>query len=402
MENEKSTCFFGYPLLLLANGDEVKIFNVETRTKNAALSTPPKPIEKSDSKTDPPSDAPRDNELQTTSSVGSSVIYTNISPCENWLIVCDDSKRVHLYSVVRFDNVELVKTYSLVKRPIKAIITPITKQLIVADKSGDVYQFPFESNFDSAQLKPILGHTSMLLDLLITADERFLITCDRDEKIRISNYPNCYSIHSFCLGHTEFILQLEMLTHNSDVLVSGSGDGTIKFWNFKEGRQLSTINCKDQLTESSQIKSRTTAVKSFSLFKKSDDSSFLAVAISKISSISLFLVKNSADCHYVRSIATTGEIVSVLITPSHCWILSSSTAKNNCLDIVDLEQDMCDANLSEFKTLLNSEIGEMTDLRGGLHLDQLYKKSADNFKEYFKRKCDRIVTKEEKETKRKK
>ena len=37
----------------------------------------------------------------------------------------------------------------------------------------------------------------------ITNDDKYLATADRDEKIRISHYPNAYNIQSYCLGHLE-------------------------------------------------------------------------------------------------------------------------------------------------------------------------------------------------------
>lgn len=51
----------------------------------------------------------------------------------------------------------------------------------------------------------MLGHVSMVLDIDITSDRRFLTSVDRDEKIRISHYPECYVIHRFCLGHSSYV-----------------------------------------------------------------------------------------------------------------------------------------------------------------------------------------------------
>ena len=57
---------------------------------------------------------------------------------------------------------------------------------------------------------------------------RYVITGDRDEKIRVSHYPKAYNIGSFCLGHSEFIAQLRVLQSNAHTLVSGSGVSRIQ------------------------------------------------------------------------------------------------------------------------------------------------------------------------------
>ena len=51
------------------------------------------------------------------------------------------------------------------------------------------------------KLVPILGHVSMLTDVLIGKfnNKEFIISTDRDEHIRISNYPKSYVIKDFYL-----------------------------------------------------------------------------------------------------------------------------------------------------------------------------------------------------------
>lgn len=74
----------------------------------------------------------------------------------------------------------------------------------------------------------ILGHLSMLLDLKLTKDERFLLTTDRDEKVRISNYPQAFVVRSFCLGHTQYVRSV--VVWGDELVVSAGGDGSIKIW----------------------------------------------------------------------------------------------------------------------------------------------------------------------------
>ncbi len=70
-------------------------------------------------------------------------------------------------------------------------------------------------------------------------DGKYVITADRDEKIRISHYPNCYEIHQFCLGHTELVIWIQLLSN--ELLVSAGADGTIRLWSVENGTCLCTM-----------------------------------------------------------------------------------------------------------------------------------------------------------------
>jgi tRNA (guanine-N(7)-)-methyltransferase subunit TRM82 len=116
--------------------------------------------------------------------------------------------------------------------------------VLLADKSGDVYSFSTSHPEECGKL--LLGHVSMLLDVILLDGDRFIATCDRDEKIRISCYPNTHSIHAFCLGHTDFVSALAYF-EEAGILVSGSGDGTLRLWN-STGQQLGVTDCRELLS----------------------------------------------------------------------------------------------------------------------------------------------------------
>lgn len=49
----------------------------------------------------------------------------------------------------------------------------------------------------------VLGHASMITSMQLSSDEKYIITSDRDEHIRVSHYPDGFNIETFCLGHTK-------------------------------------------------------------------------------------------------------------------------------------------------------------------------------------------------------
>ena len=50
----------------------------------------------------------------------------------------------------------------------------------------------------------LLGHVSLLTTLLLSKDDKYVITADRDEHIRVSWYPEAYTIEGYCLGHRKY------------------------------------------------------------------------------------------------------------------------------------------------------------------------------------------------------
>eukprot|EP00871_Galdieria_phlegrea_P004737 jgi/Galph1/5264/GphlegSOOS_G3975.1 len=86
------------------------------------------------------------------------------------------------------------------------------KELLVADKSGIVHSISCLETDNPHMVEEEdswLGHYATITDLCISSDGKYVITSDRDNKIRISEYPNTYRIHSFCLrGSQCFVTKL--------------------------------------------------------------------------------------------------------------------------------------------------------------------------------------------------
>jgi tRNA (guanine-N(7)-)-methyltransferase subunit TRM82 len=97
--------------------------------------------------------------------------------------------------------------------------------------SGDAIAYPVIPQSISAR-RLLLGHTASILTGLNVASG-LILTADRDEKVRVSAFPDTQLIRGYLLGHTSFISTMDVVvstTTEHTLCVTGSGDGSVRLW----------------------------------------------------------------------------------------------------------------------------------------------------------------------------
>lgn len=235
------------------------------------------------------------------------VVSVAISNCGKLLSACDSNNMLHLWE---YDaNVWNYKSQrKLIRKCQRIMFTNSKSEVIVADRSGDVYAFSVTDC--QKEGKFLLGHISLIVDVAISKCDKYLITCDRDGKIRISCYPNCYNIYSYCLGHEEFVSTVETIQLSKEMILSASGDGTLRLWSlngesvcvnniFENEKMLKAVeHCKynadsKPLLSCSLAENQTTfAVKNV---RYTDKSKICAVLFYLVKGVALYYISESKD-----------------------------------------------------------------------------------------------------------
>lgn len=154
---------------------------------------------------------------------------------------------------------------------LSAATTPV---IVAGDKIGDVHAFPVPDV--ASKRKHLLGHTASIVTGVagaVVGGKRSLLTCDRDEKVRVSAWPDAFNVRSYCCGHTRFVSSMKVLSSGvnassaapvgasaasattcsrssasaaysyspQELLVTGGGDGTLRLWHHETGTLLHTL-----------------------------------------------------------------------------------------------------------------------------------------------------------------
>ncbi|XP_063301596.1 tRNA (guanine-N(7)-)-methyltransferase non-catalytic subunit WDR4 [Pelobates fuscus] len=170
--------------------------------------------------------------------VSDQILAAAFSPSGEFFAVTDDRKRLVLFQTQ--PAWEKVSVRSVSRRCTALTFSACERHILAADKSGDVFSFSVIRAQEEGRLE--LGHLSMLLDVAMSPDGKHIITCDRDEKIRVSLWDSPHVISTFCLGHTEFVSQLLVLPGAQKLLLSGSGDGFLRLWEYDAGVEIHNWN----------------------------------------------------------------------------------------------------------------------------------------------------------------
>ncbi|XP_063699082.1 tRNA (guanine-N(7)-)-methyltransferase non-catalytic subunit wuho [Culicoides brevitarsis] len=159
-----------------------------------------------------------------------------------FLAVAMTDKTLYLYDVLP-DAINLRSRRKIARNASAMSFFPDSSSLLVADKTGDV--FVFDCIDAESPGKWIQGHISQVLDIQMNKEMDFFVTSDRDEKIKVVKWPEHCEIEAFCLGHKEFVSSIEFFElGEKEWLVSGSGDASLRIWDYTKGECAHEIKTK--------------------------------------------------------------------------------------------------------------------------------------------------------------
>lgn len=161
-------------IVLCANRDII-VLNVNSKT-HARTTIPINSTQsKSGAKADEASDSESENAAPKRSAklTPGQITQLTISNCGKLLAVTTfGDKLLHLYKLNADDeSLELLSQRELVRGSSAMRFAPDAKSILLADKSGECYTFDCDVDV-TAKGKWILGHFSMILDILLTPDSK--------------------------------------------------------------------------------------------------------------------------------------------------------------------------------------------------------------------------------------
>ncbi|KAK8923978.1 hypothetical protein KSP39_PZI019665 [Platanthera zijinensis] len=225
-----------------------------------------------------------------------------------------------LVKVWRTDTWHCIKTVHSDKRVSAVAISLDGLFVTFADKFGIVWIERLEEDGQGqisvgTKAVPLLGHyCSIITSLKFSPDGRFIATADRDFKIRITVFPKClpkgaHEIQSFCLGHTDFVSCLAFIhlpDFRQSLLLSGSGDATVRLWDHVSGCLLDTCDIGKQagLLKSNEIIKDFPAVTDINAFP---DGSLVAVVIQGFHGVVILKCDVSSRSIFVAKIVSMEE-----------------------------------------------------------------------------------------------
>lgn len=163
----------------------------------------------------------------------------------NMFVSAGDDKLVKLWDTKTWSCSKTSQTH---KKVSAAAFSYDNKWIVFADKFGVVYTISTRAEELDPPVQLLAHCCSIITSLECCMDGTFIVTSDRDFKIRVSLYPKeplkgAHEIQGFCLGHTSFVSCMALFNEDypASFLVSGGGDGTVRLWELNTTQLLDTF-----------------------------------------------------------------------------------------------------------------------------------------------------------------
>lgn len=143
---------------------------------------------------------------------------------------------------------------------------PITI-IVAGDLSGDTIAYSTKTATEGGTelekkakeanqpFRVLLGHTaSVLTSIEIVEDDKGcskILTSDRDEKVRVSSFPQTFHVEGYLLGHSSYVSDIKVI-RNSQLgpkCITCSGDGTMKLFDYQTCQEVTSISIPVQSSE---------------------------------------------------------------------------------------------------------------------------------------------------------
>ena len=191
------------------------------------------------------STSPKVDILSCDKCVGSPIVTLNVDHDSRYLFAGFANKLVVCWDV---KSREIMGTVQLRKKPTSISCAGFSNEkagersfdaMVVSDKAGDITASECPSLKNQCLLA---GHTaSVITDMSIARG--ILASADRDEKIRLSRFPNVETIHGYCLGHTSVVSSICFIARGSELLLLSTGwDHCLCLWNPSTGALLCKVS----------------------------------------------------------------------------------------------------------------------------------------------------------------
>ncbi|CAI4230589.1 unnamed protein product [Auanema sp. JU1783] len=289
--------------------------------------------------------------------------------------------------VYNTENFELVRGFRVPKAPTSMVFDRANEYVIIGDRAGHVCRYkitePINVNHKDItgevcghEGEPLTGVISMVLDVGVSTDGKYVLFADRDEKIRISRYPQAFVTEAYCLGHTEYV---RSFTVADDALYSSGGDSMLIRWNMLNGSCMRRLQTK--VSDSDPVRKLVS-------YKKEESVFIYAITEGEKN---IYVHEDDGSQILPRgSVCLDDIVVDICLNGDHILAVTRSSVT---------KIDLSSSNTSRVTITdeLKNELMNTKDPIGSYFKKVTHK----NLEDYQKRKAQRIESEKEKKKKRK-